>query len=148
MNKIELGHGSGGRLTRELIENLFLNYLISPELKQLEDAAVLDLESLKTAVTTDSYVVRPLFFPGGDIGKLSICGTVNDLLVSGAVPKYITVGFIIEEGLLIEDLKEVLKSISDAAREAGVAIVTGDTKVVEKGKCDGLYINTTGIGLV
>ncbi|HDN94747.1 MAG TPA: hydrogenase expression/formation protein HypE [Nitrospirae bacterium] len=147
MNKIEIGHGSGGKLTRDLIENIFLKYLKSDELKPLEDAASINLDhNHKAAVTTDSYVIRPLFFPGGNIGKLSVCGTVNDLVVSGAVPKYLTVGFIIEEGFLMKDLEEIVRSISETAESAGVKIVTGDTKVVEKNKGDGIYINTTGIG--
>lgn len=147
MKKIEIGHGSGGKLTRDLIENIFLKYLGSDELKPLEDAASIDLNhNLKTAVTTDSYVIRPLFFPGGNIGKLSVCGTLNDLVVSGAKPKYLTVGFIIEEGFLMEDLENIVKSIGETAERAGVRIVTGDTKVVEKNKGDGIYINTTGIG--
>ena len=147
MKKIEIGHGSGGKLTRDLIENIFLKYLGSDELKPLEDAASIDLNhNLKTAVTTDSYVIRPLFFPGGNIGKLSVCGTINDLVVSGAKPKYLTVGFIIEEGFLMEDLENIVKSIGETAERAGVRIVTGDTKVVEKNKGDGIYINTTGIG--
>jgi len=148
MSKIEIGHGSGGRLTRELIENVFLKYLECDELRPLEDASYIDLKDSKTALTTDSYVVRPLFFPGGDIGKLSICGTVNDLTVSGAVPRYLSIGFIIEEGFSFESLKQILESINKAAQQAGIKIVTGDTKVVEKGKCDGIYINTTGAGEV
>lgn len=146
MKQIEIGHGSGGKLTRDLIENLFLKYLKSDELKPLEDAASVYLKHNKIAVTTDSYVVRPLFFPGGDIGKLSVCGTVNDLVVSGAAPGYLSVGFIIEEGFSLESLEDILKSISEAAEDAGVRIVTGDTKVVEKNKCDGIYVSTTGIG--
>ncbi len=146
MNKIEIGHGSGGKLTRDLIEKTFLKHLRNDKLKPLEDAATVDLKSTKTAFTTDSYVIRPLFFPGGDIGKLSVCGTVNDLVVSGAVPGYLSLGLILEEGYSIDDLEIILKSIGEAAKESGVAIVTGDTKVVEKGKCDGVYINTTGIG--
>lgn len=147
MKKIEIGHGSGGKLTRDLIENIFLKYLKSDELKPLEDAALIDLNhNRKAAVTTDSYVIRPIFFPGGDIGKLSVCGTVNDLVVSGAVPKYLTVGFIIEEGFPMEDLENIVRSISETAESAGVKIVTGDTKVVERNKGDGIYINTTGIG--
>ncbi len=144
--KIEIGHGSGGRLTRDLIENLFLKHLACDELKPLEDAAYLNLKHQKTAMTTDSYVVRPLFFPGGDIGKLSICGTANDLLVSGAVPRYFSVGFILEEGLSLESLERILKSIHETAEKAGIKVVAGDTKVVERNKCDGIFINTTGIG--
>ncbi len=146
--KVEIGHGSGGKLTRELIENLFLKYFSFPELKSLQDASYLQTETDKIAITTDSYVVRPYFFPGGDIGKLSISGTVNDLAVSGAVPRFISVGFILEEGLKFSDLEEIVKSMVETAKKAGVKIVAGDTKVVEKGKCDGLYINTTGIGEV
>jgi len=146
MSKIEIGHGSGGKLTRDLIKELFLKYLASDELRMLEDAAYINLKHNNTAITTDSYVVRPLFFPGGDIGKLSVCGTVNDLAVSGAVPKYLTTGFILEEGFSIESLEKILKSIQETAENAGVRIVAGDTKVVEKNKCDGIYINTTGVG--
>jgi hydrogenase expression/formation protein HypE len=146
MSKIEIGHGGGGRLTKDLIEKLFLTYLSSEELKPLEDAAYINLKQNTTAITTDSYVVRPLFFPGGDIGKLSVCGTVNDLVVSGAVPKYLSLGFIIEEGFPLEHLKSILQGISETAQNTGVRIVAGDTKVVEKNKGDGIYINTTGIG--
>lgn len=146
MEKIELGHGSGGKLTRDLIQNTFLKYLSADELKPLEDAATIDLIASKTAVTTDSYVIRPLFFPGGDIGKLSVCGTVNDLIVSGAKPRYLSLGFIIEEGFSLQDLDRIVKSISDTAESAGIKIVAGDTKVVEKNKGDGIYINTSGIG--
>ncbi len=146
MKKIEIGHGSGGKLTRDLIKKIFLKYLNSDELKTLEDAAYINLKNQKTAITTDSYVIRPLFFPGGDIGKLSVCGTVNDLVVSGAIPQYISLGLIIEEGFSVESLKKIVKSIGEAAKEASVKVVTGDTKVVEKNKCDGIYVNTTGIG--
>jgi hydrogenase expression/formation protein HypE len=146
MKKIEIGHGSGGKLTRNLIENIFLKYLNSAELTPLEDAAYIKLKSKSIAITTDSYVVRPLFFPGGNIGKLAVCGTVNDLVVSGAIPRYLSIGFILEEGFPIERLEEIVKSISETSRDAGVSIVTGDTKVVEKNKCDGMFINTTGIG--
>lgn len=146
MSKIEIGHGSGGRLTKDLIEKVFLKYLNCEELRPLEDASYINLNNQKTAITTDSYVVRPLFFPGGDIGKLSVCGTVNDLMVSGAVPRYLSIGFIIEEGFPIKNLEDILKSIKETAKGSGVRIVTGDTKVVEKNKCDGVYINTTGVG--
>ena len=146
MKKIEIGHGSGGKLTRNLIEDIFLKYLNSAELNPLEDAAYIKLKSKSLAITTDSYVVRPLFFPGGNIGKLAVCGTVNDLVVSGAIPRYLSIGFILEEGFPIERLEEIVKSISETSKNAGVSIVTGDTKVVEKNKCDGMYINTTGIG--
>ena len=147
MKKIEIGHGSGGKLTRDLIEKTFMKYFRSDELKPLEDAACIHLNhDRRTAITTDSYVIRPLFFPGGNIGKLSVCGTINDLAVSGAVPKYLSLGLIIEEGFPIESLEQIIKSINDTAAAAGVSIVTGDTKVVEKDKCDGIYINTTGVG--
>jgi len=146
MTKIEIGHGSGGRLTRDLIEKVFLKYLNCEELRPLEDASYINLNHQGTAITTDSYVVRPLFFPGGNIGKLSVCGTVNDLVVSGAIPRYLSIGFIIEEGFLFENLERILESINETAGKAGVRIVTGDTKVVEKTKCDGVYINTTGVG--
>jgi hydrogenase expression/formation protein HypE len=147
MKKIEIGHGSGGKLTRDLIEKTFLNYLKSDELNALEDAAAINLDhNHKAAITTDSYVIRPVFFPGGNIGKLSVCGTVNDLVVSGAVPKYLSLGLILEEGFPIEDLEQIIKSIAQTAKSAGIRVVTGDTKVVEKGKCDGIYINTTGVG--
>jgi len=147
MERIEIGHGSGGKLTRELIEGLFLKYFKSEELHSLRDASYLP-GFQKIAMTTDSYVVQPLFFPGGDIGKLSVSGTVNDLTVSGSLPKFVSVGFIIEEGFPLGDLERIVSSISRTADEAGVKIVTGDTKVVERGKCDGIYINTTGIGEV
>ena len=147
MKRVEIGHGSGGKLTRELIEEVFLKHFNFPELHTLQDATYLPGLS-KIAITTDSYVVQPLFFPGGDIGKLSISGTVNDLTVSGALPRYITVGFIVEEGLPIETLERVVFSMAETARSAGVKIVAGDTKVVEKGKCDGIYINTAGVGEV
>lgn len=145
---IEIGHGSGGRMTRDLIRRVFLKYLSSDILRPLEDAAYLKLDEADIAVTTDSYVVHPLFFPGGDIGKLAVCGTVNDLLVSGAVPEYLSAGFILEEGFPLQSLDQIVRSISDAGKAAGVTVVTGDTKVVEKGKCDGVFINTTGIGRI
>ena len=146
MKKITIGHGSGGRLTRELIEEIFLKHLHSDELKPLEDAAAVELQGRKIAVTTDSYVVSPLFFPGGDIGKLSVCGTVNDLAVSGAAPAYLSLGIILEEGFPADRLEDIVKSIAAACAEAGVRVVTGDTKVVEKNRGDGVYINTTGVG--
>lgn len=146
MSKIEIGHGSGGRLTRDLIEKIFLKYLNCDELRPLEDASYIDFKDSKVAVTTDSYVVRPLFFPGGNIGKLSVCGAINDLAVSGAIPRYLSIGFIIEEGFSLESLEDILKSINETAENTGVRVVTGDTKVVEKNKCDGIYINTTGVG--
>ncbi len=148
MKKVEIGHGSGGKMTRELIENLFLKYLDFEELKSLEDASYLKVDPGKIAMTTDSYVVKPYKFLGGNVGRLSVSGTVNDLVVSGAVPKYMSLGFIIEEGFPISELEMVVKSVADTAKSAGVSVVTGDTKVVERGKADGIYINTTGIGFV
>ncbi|ADU96889.1 hydrogenase expression/formation protein HypE [Thermovibrio ammonificans HB-1] len=148
MEFVEIGHGSGGKLTRELIENLFLKYFGSPELHTLSDASYLNLGSSELAFTTDSFVVKPHFFPGGDIGKLSVAGTVNDLTVSGAEPKFLTAAFIIEEGYPLKDLERIVASMAETARSAGVSIVAGDTKVVEKGKCDGVFINTSGVGRV
>jgi hydrogenase expression/formation protein HypE len=161
--QITLAHGSGGRAMHELIEGLFLEYLRNPLLEKLEDQAVFEIGTnpdalaglnghgqahTRVAFTTDSYVVDPIFFPGGDIGRLAVNGTVNDLAMSGARPLYLSAGFILEEGFPIEDLKRILASMRDAAAEAGVAVVTGDTKVVQKGSADKLFINTAGIGLV
>ena len=143
-----LAHGGGGRLTHALIEKMFLPEFDSPHLRERHDGAVLSAGSSRVAFTTDSYVVRPLFFPGGDIGKLAVNGTVNDLAMCGARPIALSVGFIVEEGLPMETLWRVVRSIRDAARSASVEIVTGDTKVVDRGKGDGLYINTSGVGLV
>ena len=140
--KITLAHGAGGKLSADLIHEIILPHFDNKILNELHDGAKIG----KIAMTTDSYVVRPIFFRGGDIGKLSICGTVNDLAVTGAIPKNISVGLIIEEGFAIDDLKKILQSMSLAAEEAGVKIVTGDTKVVAKGQADGIFINTAGIG--
>lgn len=145
---ILLAHGNGGKLTSQLIETCFLPYLQDPLLNQLNDQAIIDLEGCRIAFTTDSFVVDPLFFPGGDIGKLAVCGTVNDLTVGGATSLYLSIGFIIEENFPIEELKKISSSISTAAREAQVRIVTADTKVVERGACDKIFINTSGIGIV
>ena len=142
MNQITLAHGAGGKFSADLLHEIILPHFDNEILNELHDGAKIG----KFAMTTDSYVVRPIFFRGGDIGKLSICGTVNDLAVTGAVPKFISVGMIFEEGFLIDDLKKILQSMSNAAREAGVKIVTGDTKVVGKGQADGIFINTAGIG--
>lgn len=144
--KILLGHGSGGRMTSRLIRERILRHLGNPLLDLLDDAALVDLSGRKAAFTTDSYVVRPLFFPGGNIGKLSVCGTVNDLSVMGARPRALSLGLIIEEGFAMEDLERILASIRLTADEAEVAVVTGDTKVVERGAADGLFICTAGIG--
>jgi len=145
---IVLGHGSGGRLTAQLVREVFLPAFDNPALRKLDDQAMLDVAPGKIALTTDSYVVTPLFFPGGDIGRLAVNGTVNDLAMGGARPLYLTAAFIIEEGLPLEDLQRVTRSMSQAAQEAGVAIVTGDTKVVNRGCADKLFITTAGVGLV
>lgn len=145
-NKILLAHGSGGKLTHDLIKDLFARYFENEYLSPLSDSALINLDNNKVSFTTDSYVVKPLKFPGGDIGKLAICGTVNDLAVSGAKPLYISCGFIIEEGMTFELLEEIVASMANTADEAGVKIVTGDTKVVEAGAADGLFINTAGLG--
>lgn len=147
VQRISLAHGEGGELTHRLIRDVFIKAFGSNESKQL-DAAFFNSPTKKMAVSTDSYVVKPIFFPGGNIGKLAISGTVNDLSVCGALPLIITVGFIIEEGFPLGDLKEVVQSMATEAETAGVKIIAGDTKVVEKGNADGLFINTTGIGLV
>lgn len=145
---ISLNHGSGGGMTRELVSNLFVKYFSNPVLNRMDDAAVIEMPAGKIAFTTDSFVVKPLFFRGGDIGKLAICGTVNDLAVMGAKPIGITAAFILEEGLNISILEKVVVSMKEAAEEAGVSIVAGDIKVVERGKGDGLFINTSGIGII
>jgi hydrogenase expression/formation protein HypE len=147
-DRILLSHGSGGRSSHELVTELFLPFFSNPPLDQLNDQAILEANGLRFAYTTDSYVVDPIFFPGGDIGKLAICGTVNDLAMSGATPLYLSVGFIIEEGFSVDMLRKILTSMQQAAEEANVKIVTGDTKVVEEGHADKLFINTSGIGLV
>lgn len=151
MEKIDKTHGAGGSATAGLINDIFKEAFSNEYLESLSDSAVLPLPSGgKLAFTTDSYVVRPVFFPGGDIGRLAVCGTVNDLLMSGARPAYITAGYILEEGLSIEDLKKVVRSMARSAEEAGVQIVTGDTKVVEAAdpKEPGLMINTAGVGFI
>lgn len=146
--QVLLAHGGGGRLMQQLIERVFLPAFGNPFLDARHDAAVLDVGGMHLAFTTDSYVVQPLFFPGGDIGSLAVNGTVNDLAMAGARPVYLSAGFIIEEGFSMETLRRVAASMRRAAEEAGVQIVTGDTKVVDKGKGDGLFINTAGIGVV
>ncbi len=147
-DKILLGHGSGGRMMHDLIENLFLKHFSNSILDEQTDAAILNVGSEEIAFTTDSFVIDPLFFPGGNIGKLAVCGTVNDLAVSGAEPLYISVSMIIEEGFPMQGLELIVESLAAEAEKAGVLIVTGDTKVVNKGKCDKLFINTAGIGRV
>ena len=145
---IQLAHGGGGKLTQQLISSLFYKYFKNEYLDQEHDSAQLILDHNKIAFTTDSFVVDPLFLPGGNIGDLAVNGTVNDLLCSGAVPKYLSVGFIIEEGFPIKELKEIVSSMAEAAQQAGVYIVTGDTKVIERNKGNQLYINTSGIGII
>lgn len=145
---ILLGHGSGGKLSAELVRDIFLPAFANSALAKLNDQAVVRINGSRIAVTTDSFVVSPLFFPGGDIGSLAIHGTVNDLAVGGAQPLFLSAAFIMEEGLAMNTLRRVVDSMHDAAALAGVEIITGDTKVVERGKGDGLFINTTGIGIV
>src|ERR1700674_4332491 len=148
--KITLSHGSGGKSTHNLIEGVFAPAFSNPLLYSMDDAATFNINGTdqRLAFTTDTYVVSPLFFPGGDIGKLAVHGTVNDLAMAGAVPLYLSAGFILEEGFPIADLRRIVASMATAAREAGVAIVTGDTKVVDRGKADKIFINTSGIGVV
>jgi len=146
--RITMSHGAGGKATQTLIEAVFLDAFRNPLLEPLEDAARIHVNGARVALTTDSYVVSPLFFPGGNIGDLAVNGTVNDLAVSGASPLYLSAGFILEEGFPVADLSRIVASMQAAARQAGVQIVTGDTKVVEKGKADGCYINTAGVGVI
>lgn len=145
-DRILMGHGSGGLMMHRLVRDM-----IAPafDMTALADAAVLDFpDKGKAAVTTDSYVVSPLFFPGGDIGELAVCGTVNDLAMMGALPLWLTAGFVLEEGLPLDDLRRIVLSMAETARRAGVSVIAGDTKVVDKGKCDGIFINTAGVGVV
>lgn len=145
MDRISLSLGSGGRLMRDFIRDLIIRYLGNPQLNRLYDSVHLDMKG-KIGFTTDSFVIRPLFFPGGDIGRLSVAGTVNDLVVSGINPRFLSLSLILEEGFPISRLERILASVRDTAEEAGVKVVTGDTKVVGKGEADGVYINTAGIG--
>jgi hydrogenase expression/formation protein HypE len=145
---ILLAHGGGGKLTNQLLEEIFLPAFGNAALEARHDGAVLNVNGARLAFTTDSYVVRPLFFPGGNIGDLAVNGTVNDLAMCGARPLYLSAGFILEEGLPLETLRWVVESMRIAAGNAGVTLVTGDTKVVDRGNCDGVFINTSGIGLV
>lgn len=148
-DKVLMAHGSGGRLTHELVSDIFRAAFRSGVLDQGDDSAVFPAEgSGRMALTTDTYVVRPLFFPGADIGRLAVCGTVNDLCMVGAVPRYLSAGFVLEEGLPLEVLRRVVASMAAAAQEAGVEVVTGDTKVVDRGMADGMYINTSGVGFI
>lgn len=150
--QVMLGHGSGGSMMKRIIDDVFLNAYGSEELASGDDAAILDATQLqdgsKLAFSTDSFVVTPHFFPGGDIGRLAVCGTVNDVATSGAIPKWISCSMILEEGFPMDDLVSICESISECAREAGVKVVTGDTKVVNKGNGDGIFINTSGIGVL
>jgi hydrogenase expression/formation protein HypE len=145
---VTLAHGAGGKASRALVEGLFLPELGNPLLDALGDAAVLELGGARLAFTTDSYVVKPLVFPGGDIGELAVNGTVNDLAVSGAIPRFLSAGFVIEEGFPVEDLRRIVASMARAAQAASVVIAAGDTKVVERGNADGLYVTTAGIGIL
>jgi hydrogenase expression/formation protein HypE len=147
---ITLGHGSGGRLSREIYETLILKHFANPALNELDDSALVRVQGggLGLAFTTDSYVVKPIFFPGGDIGKLAVCGTMNDLLVCGARPLFLSCGIIVEEGLPLDTLETILAGMARECRRAGVSIVTGDFKVVERGAVDKMFINTAGIGRV
>lgn len=148
-DRVVMGHGSGGKLSHDLIAKKFLPAFDNTILRAGDDAGVAQINSCtRLAVSTDSHVVWPLFFPGGDIGRLAVCGTVNDVAMMGATPKYLTAGFILEEGVEFELIDRVVASMQAAAAEAGVSIIAGDTKVVQKGKADGLYINTTGVGLI
>ena len=159
-DQILLAHGSGGRLSHDLVETLFLRHFENPVLQQLDDSAVVELPTGRStpsapmdlkprlALSTDSYVISPLVFPGGDIGKLAVCGTVNDLSMSGARPLWLSAGFIIEEGLSLSTLEQIVASMAVTAKDAGVQIVTGDTKVVDRGSADKLFINTAGVGVV
>lgn len=144
-DKVTLAHGAGGKMSQELMEEVILPAYGNPLLEEMHDGAQVQMNG-QVAFTTDSYVVQPLFFAGGNIGKLAVCGTVNDLAMTGAIPRYISAGLIIEEGFPVKDLKEILATMRQMADEAGIYIVTGDTKVVEKGKADGIFINTAGIG--
>jgi len=146
--QIVLGHGSGGKLTADLIDKVFLPAFRNPVLDKLDDQAVLTIGDARVAFTTDSFVVTPIFFPGGDIGRLAVHGTVNDLAMSGAKPLYLSAAFILEEGLPVDDLRRIVESMRAMAAEAGVQFVTGDTKVVDRGKGDQIFINTTGIGII
>jgi hydrogenase expression/formation protein HypE len=145
---VTLAHGAGGKATRALVESLFVEELSNPLLEPLGDSALLELDGSRLAFTTDTYVVKPLVFPGGDIGELAVNGTVNDLAVAGATPVALSAGFVIEEGFEVAELRRLTASMARAADEAGVTVATGDTKVVERGKADGLYVNTAGVGMV
>ncbi len=146
--RVTMAHGGGGRLMNDLIGGMMLKAFSNPQLDRRHDGAILDLACGNLAYTTDSHVVTPLFYPGGDIGALSVFGTMNDLAMCGATEGFLSAGFIIEEGFSMETLWKIVASMADAAECCGARIVTGDTKVVDRGKCDGIYINTSGIGVV
>ena len=146
--RIQMDHGAGGRASHDLVAKTFMPALANPILTELNDSALLNFQDMRLAMSTDSYVVDPIFFPGGDIGSLAVHGTVNDLAMRGAQPCYLSVGFILEEGLEITDLEKLLTSMAEAAREAGVQVVAADTKVVERGKADRIFINTAGVGII
>ena len=146
--RIQMDHGAGGRASQDLVASTFLPALANPILTQLNDSALLEFEGVRLAMSTDSYVVDPIFFPGGDIGSLAVHGTVNDLAMRGAQPIYLSAGFILEEGLQMSDLERLVSSMAKAAQEAGVQVVAADTKVVEKGKADRIFINTAGVGTI
>src|ERR1700674_3844695 len=145
---ILLGHGSGGKLSAELIRDIFLPAFQNPVLARLDDQAIVKVNGQRLAITTDSFVVKPLFFPGGDIGTLAVHGTVNDLAMAGARPLYLSAAFILEEGFPLSELERIVGSMRVAAEAAGVLLVTGDTKVVDRGKADGCFVTTSGLGLV
>ncbi len=145
-DRVQIAHGAGGRLSRELMATVFMPALNNPVLAELDDQARLILPPGRVAFTTDTYVITPLFFPGGNIGELAVHGTVNDLAVGGAIPRFLSAGFVLEEGFPLADLQLIVSSLGQAAAKAGVSVVTGDTKVVQKGQCDGVFINTSGIG--
>jgi hydrogenase expression/formation protein HypE len=145
---VQMAHGAGGRLSQTLMRRVFMPHLHNAFLDLLDDQAKLDLPAGRTAFTTDTYVVSPVFFPGGNIGELAVNGTVNDLSVGGARPMYLSAGFVLEEGFSLSELETIVKSMAEAARKAGVMIVTGDTKVVGKGQCDKIFINTSGVGII
>ncbi len=147
-NKIQLAHGGGGLLSNELVEEFFLPVIGNPILNKLNDQGVFNVNSSRFAFTTDSYVIKPIFFPGGDIGELAVYGTVNDISMGGARPLWLSLGLIIEEGFPMEDLKKIINSIKTATEVSGVQIITGDTKVVNKGEVDGIFINTSGVGII
>jgi hydrogenase expression/formation protein HypE len=143
-----LGHGSGGRLSAKLMEDVFLPAFRNPRLERMDDQAIFNVPAGRVAMSTDTYVVKPMFFPGGNLGELAVYGTVNDLAVGGATPKYLSAGFVLEEGLTLDTLRNLVSAMAAAARRCSVEIVTGDTKVVEKGSGDGVFINTSGVGFV